>query len=27
LELDGEWAGHLPATISLVPRKLRLAVP
>ena len=27
LELDGEWAGHLPATISLLPRRLRLAVP
>jgi len=27
LELDGEWAGNLPATISLSPRKLRLAAP
>jgi YegS/Rv2252/BmrU family lipid kinase len=27
LELDGEWAGNLPATISLLPRKLRLAIP
>jgi diacylglycerol kinase family enzyme len=27
LELDGEWAGSLPARISLLPCKLRLAVP
>src|SRR5579859_6740013 len=27
LELDGEWAGHLPATLTLETRKLRMAVP
>ncbi len=26
-ELDGEWAGHLPATFSIEPKKLRLVVP
>ncbi len=26
-EVDGEWAGKLPATFSLVPGKLRIAVP
>ena len=27
LELDGEWAGNLPATVTVEPGKLRLAVP
>ena len=26
-ELDGEWAGHLPATFSVEPKKLRVVVP
>lgn len=26
-EVDGEWAGHLPATFSVVPKKLRVVVP
>jgi YegS/Rv2252/BmrU family lipid kinase len=26
-ELDGEWIGHLPATFSIEPRKLRVASP
>jgi YegS/Rv2252/BmrU family lipid kinase len=26
-ELDGEWVGYLPATFSLAPKKLRVAVP
>jgi YegS/Rv2252/BmrU family lipid kinase len=26
-ELDGEWVGHLPATFSLEPKKLRVIVP
>jgi len=26
-ELDGEWIGHLPATFSIEPRKLRVAAP
>jgi len=26
-ELDGEWAGHLPATFSIEPRRLRVRVP
>jgi YegS/Rv2252/BmrU family lipid kinase len=26
-ELDGEWAGHLPATFSIEPKKLRVIVP
>jgi len=26
-ELDGEWAGHLPATFSISPQKLRVVVP
>jgi diacylglycerol kinase family enzyme len=26
-ELDGEWAGYLPATFSVEPKKLRLVVP
>ena len=26
-ELDGEWVGHLPATFSVEPKKLRVAVP
>jgi YegS/Rv2252/BmrU family lipid kinase len=27
LELDGEWAGHLPVTLTMEPGKLRMAVP
>ena len=26
-ELDGEWAGHLPATFSVEVQKLRVIVP
>lgn len=26
-ELDGEWAGHLPATFSIEPKKLRVVIP
>lgn len=26
-ELDGEWAGNLPATFSIEPQKLRMVVP
>jgi YegS/Rv2252/BmrU family lipid kinase len=26
-ELDGEWAGYLPATFSVEPKKLRVVVP
>jgi YegS/Rv2252/BmrU family lipid kinase len=26
-ELDGEWVGHLPATFSVAPQKLRVMVP
>ena len=26
-ELDGEWAGYLPATFSVEPKKLRMVVP
>jgi len=26
-ELDGEWIGHLPATFSIEPGKLRVAAP
>ena len=26
-ELDGEWVGHLPATFSVEPKKLRVVVP
>jgi YegS/Rv2252/BmrU family lipid kinase len=26
-ELDGEWVGHLPATFSVAPQKLRVVVP
>jgi diacylglycerol kinase family enzyme len=26
-ELDGEWAGHLPATFSVVREQLRVVVP
>jgi diacylglycerol kinase (ATP) len=26
-ELDGEWAGHLPATFSVEPKRLRVVVP
>lgn len=26
-ELDGEWVGHLPATFSVEPKKLRVLVP
>jgi diacylglycerol kinase family enzyme len=26
-ELDGEWAGHLPATFSMEREKLRVVVP
>ena len=26
-ELDGEWVGHLPATLSVEPQKLRVVVP
>jgi diacylglycerol kinase (ATP) len=26
-ELDGEWVGHLPATFSVEPKKLRMIVP
>jgi diacylglycerol kinase family enzyme len=26
-ELDGEWAGRLPATFSIAPQKLRIVVP
>jgi diacylglycerol kinase (ATP) len=26
-ELDGEWAGQLPATFSVIPQKLRVVVP
>ena len=26
-ELDGEWAGHLPATFSVEPKKLRVVAP
>jgi diacylglycerol kinase family enzyme len=26
-ELDGEWAGHLPAAFSIEPKKLRVVVP
>ena len=26
-ELDGEWAGHLPATFSIEPKRLRVIVP
>jgi diacylglycerol kinase (ATP) len=26
-ELDGEWVGHLPATFSIEPKKLRVVVP
>lgn len=27
LEVDGEWIGHLPATFSIEPAKLRVVVP
>jgi YegS/Rv2252/BmrU family lipid kinase len=27
LELDGEWAGHLPAILTLEPGRLRMAAP
>ena len=26
-ELDGEWIGHLPATFSVEPKKLRVVIP
>ena len=26
-ELDGEWAGHLPATVSVEQKKLRVVIP
>jgi diacylglycerol kinase family enzyme len=26
-ELDGEWIGHLPATFSIEPKKLRVVAP
>jgi diacylglycerol kinase family enzyme len=26
-ELDGEWAGHLPATFSVAREQLRVVVP
>jgi YegS/Rv2252/BmrU family lipid kinase len=26
-ELDGEWVGHLPATFSIEPKKLRVVIP